>query len=32
VEQADIVTTLGHLSDALKLTLNDCLKAALELP
>lgn len=32
VEQADIRQTIGHLSDALKLQLNDCLKAALELP
>src|SRR5262245_60142778 len=32
VEQANIVHTLGHLSDALKLKLNECLKAALELP
>lgn len=32
VPQADIVKTIGHLSDALKQKLNDCLKAALELP
>jgi mRNA interferase MazF len=32
VPQADIVSTTGHLSDVLKLKLNDCLKAALELP
>lgn len=31
-EQTDIRQTLGHLSDALKLQLNDSLKAALELP
>ena len=30
-EQADIQPILGHLSDALKQQLNDCLKAALEL-
>jgi hypothetical protein len=29
---ADIVKTTGHLSDPLKQQLNDCLKAALELP
>jgi mRNA-degrading endonuclease toxin of MazEF toxin-antitoxin module len=32
VAQADIRRTAGHLSDVLKLRLNDCLKAALELP
>jgi mRNA-degrading endonuclease toxin of MazEF toxin-antitoxin module len=32
VSQARIKRTLGHLSDALKQKLNDCLKAALELP
>ena len=32
VEQSDVVKTLGHLSDALKLKLESCLKAALELP
>lgn len=31
VEQADIQRTIGHLSDGLKLQLNECLKAALEL-
>jgi mRNA-degrading endonuclease toxin of MazEF toxin-antitoxin module len=31
VAQADIIRTLGHLSDALKQQLNDCLKAALEI-
>jgi mRNA interferase MazF len=31
-EQMDIRQTIGHLSDALKQQLNDCLKAALELP
>lgn len=31
-EQTDIRQKLGHLSDALKQELNDCLKAALELP
>jgi mRNA interferase MazF len=31
-EQTDIRQTLGHLSDVLKQQLNDCLKAALELP
>ncbi len=30
VEQDCILKTLGHLSDVLKLQLNDCLKAALE--
>jgi mRNA-degrading endonuclease toxin of MazEF toxin-antitoxin module len=32
VPQADVLHTLGHLSDDLKQKLNDCLKAALELP
>jgi mRNA-degrading endonuclease toxin of MazEF toxin-antitoxin module len=32
VSQADIRMTLGRLSDPLKQRLNDCLKAALELP
>ena len=32
VAQGDIHATVGHLSDALKQKLNDCLKAALELP
>lgn len=32
VAQADILRTLGHLSDILTRKLNDCLKAALELP
>jgi mRNA-degrading endonuclease toxin of MazEF toxin-antitoxin module len=32
VAQTDIIDTIGHLSDALKLRLNDCLKEALELP
>jgi mRNA-degrading endonuclease toxin of MazEF toxin-antitoxin module len=32
IPQTDIVDTIGHLSDALKQQLNDCLKAALELP
>jgi mRNA interferase MazF len=31
LEQDCILTTLGHLSDPLKLKLNDCLKAALEI-
>lgn len=31
-EQTDIRQTLGHLSVALKQQLNNCLKAALELP
>lgn len=31
LEQDCIQTTLGHLSDALKQKLNDCLKAALDL-
>ncbi len=32
VEQDSIQQVIGHLSDALKQRLNDCLKAALELP
>jgi mRNA interferase MazF len=32
IPQTDIIDTIGHLSDALKQKLNDCLKAALELP
>jgi mRNA interferase MazF len=32
IAQADILRTMGHLSDVLKQKLNDCLKAALELP
>jgi mRNA interferase MazF len=32
VEQAGIIRTLGHLSDPLRRKLDDCLKAALELP
>jgi mRNA-degrading endonuclease toxin of MazEF toxin-antitoxin module len=32
VSQARIKRTLGHLSDVLKKKLDDCLKAALELP
>jgi len=31
-EQTDIRQTIGHLSDVLKQQLNNCLKAALELP
>jgi len=31
-EQGDIQKTVGHLSDVLKQKLNECLKAALELP
>ena len=31
IAQADIIRTLGHLSDELKKQLNDCLKAALEI-
>jgi mRNA-degrading endonuclease toxin of MazEF toxin-antitoxin module len=31
VPQQDLVATVGHLSDALKQKLRDCLKAALEL-
>lgn len=32
IPQADILQTVGHLSDVLKQKLNDCLKVALELP
>jgi mRNA interferase MazF len=32
IEQGSILQVLGHLSDALKRQLGDCLKAALELP
>jgi mRNA-degrading endonuclease toxin of MazEF toxin-antitoxin module len=32
IPQADIIKTIGHLSDPLKRRLNDCLKEALELP
>jgi hypothetical protein len=32
VSQAHIRRTVGHLSDALKQKLNDCLMAALQLP
>jgi mRNA interferase MazF len=32
LSQSDILRTVGHLSDALKQKLNDCLKAALEVP
>jgi mRNA-degrading endonuclease toxin of MazEF toxin-antitoxin module len=32
VAQADIHATIGHLSDALKQKLSDCLKATLDLP
>jgi mRNA interferase MazF len=32
IDQEDITTTLGHLSDPLKQKLNEALKAALELP
>jgi mRNA-degrading endonuclease toxin of MazEF toxin-antitoxin module len=32
IPQTDIDTTIGHLSDVLKQKLDDCLKAALELP
>jgi mRNA interferase MazF len=32
IEQASIIHVIGHLSDALKRQLGDCLKAALELP
>ena len=32
VEQASILQVIGHLSDALKVRLADCLKTALELP
>jgi len=31
VPQADILDTLGRLSEPLKMKLNDCLKAALEI-
>lgn len=31
IPQADIVDTIGHLSDALKMKLDQCLKEALEL-
>jgi mRNA-degrading endonuclease toxin of MazEF toxin-antitoxin module len=31
IPQTDIIDTIGHLSDALKQKLNDCLKAALDL-
>jgi mRNA interferase MazF len=32
VAQTDIIVTIGHLSDVLKQKLNECLRAALELP
>jgi mRNA-degrading endonuclease toxin of MazEF toxin-antitoxin module len=32
VPQSDIIDTIGHLSDVLRQKLDDCLKAALELP
>jgi mRNA interferase MazF len=32
IAQADVRRVIGHLSDALMLKVNDCLKAALELP
>jgi mRNA-degrading endonuclease toxin of MazEF toxin-antitoxin module len=32
VSQAEIIDTIGHLSDVLERQLNNCLKAALELP
>jgi mRNA-degrading endonuclease toxin of MazEF toxin-antitoxin module len=32
IPQTDILDVVGHLSDVLKQKLNDCLKAALELP
>jgi mRNA-degrading endonuclease toxin of MazEF toxin-antitoxin module len=32
IPQADIIDTIGHLSQALQQRLNDCLKAVLELP
>ena len=32
VPQADVIQVVGHLSDVLKQKLNDCLKAALEVP
>jgi mRNA interferase MazF len=31
IEQASILQVIGHLSDVLKLQLNDCLKAALDI-
>jgi hypothetical protein len=32
IAQADVRRVIGHLSDALMRKLNDCLKAAMELP
>jgi hypothetical protein len=32
VPQQDLIDTIGHLSDTLKQKLDQCLKAALELP
>jgi len=32
IEQADIITVIGHLPAATMRQVNDCLKAALELP
>lgn len=32
IDQANILQTIGHLSNILKQKLNDCLKVALELP
>jgi hypothetical protein len=32
IAQPDVRRVIGHLSDALMLEFNDCLKAALELP
>jgi mRNA-degrading endonuclease toxin of MazEF toxin-antitoxin module len=32
IEQGDVAITLGHLSHLLQQKLNDCMKAALELP
>ena len=32
IPQVDILDTVGHLSDALAMKLNECLKAALDLP
>lgn len=32
ISQADILDTIGHLSDVLQEKLNDCLKVALDLP
>ena len=32
IPQADIIKTIGHLSDTLKQKLNNCLKSVLELP